>query len=116
MRSFLHTCLGLSLLCAAIAQPASPAADKSPPGVRRIELPAETGTYRPGTGLELANAYCLNCHSVEYCQSQPALPEKYWDGTVKKMKEKFGATLPDEAMVPLVKYLTDAYGKPAPAK
>jgi hypothetical protein len=27
------------------------------------------------------------------------------------MKEKFGATLPDEVMTPLTKYLVDTYGK-----
>ncbi len=107
--------LGPALLLAAPGQP-SPAPPATPPPapsstLRRIALPPETGTYRPGPGADLANALCLNCHSVEYCQSQPPLPEKYWDATVKKMKEKFGATLPEETLAPLTKYLVEAYGK-----
>ena len=93
----------LALLSTASAEP------------RKIELPAEPGVYRQAPGVELAQALCLTCHSVEYCETQPPLPEKYWDATVKKMKDKFGATLPDEAIAPLVKYLTSAYGKPAEA-
>ncbi len=78
---------------------------------RKFNLPAETGTYRPGEGQALAQALCLNCHSTEYCSMQPPLPEKYWDATLKKMKEKFGATIPDEAMPGLLKYLVSTYGK-----
>lgn len=126
MKVLLFTAGGLAVLTAAVAQPSAgkPTALPVPAGagaaaaasssIRRIELPPESGTYRQGPGVELATAFCLNCHSTEYCESQPALPEKYWDGTVKKMKEKFGAPLPDEAMAPLVKYLTGAYGKPSP--
>lgn len=92
----------------AAVQPAA-----APSAVREIELPADTGTYRQAPGSELAQAFCLNCHSVEYCETQPASGEKYWGATVKKMKEKFGAPLPDEAIAPLTKYLTETYGKPA---
>lgn len=88
--------------------PASPAS-----AVREIELPLETGTYRQGEGVQLAQTYCMTCHSVEYCETQPPSAEKYWGATVKKMKEKFGAPLPEEAIAPLTKYLTEAYGKPA---
>lgn len=88
--------------------------DAAPSAVREIELPADTGTYRQGPGAELAQAFCLNCHSVEYCETQPLSGEKYWGATVKKMKEKFGAPLPDEAIAPLTKYLTETYGKPTP--
>ena len=79
---------------------------------RRFNLPKETGTYKTAPGVQLAQALCLNCHSTEYCESQPPLPEKYWEGAVKKMKEKFGATIPDEAIPELVNYLVSAYGAP----
>ena len=93
--------------------PDAPAAVPVPAAAapRKIELPAETGTYRQAPGVELAQAFCLTCHSVEYCELQPPSAEKYWDATVKKMKDKFGATIPDEAIAPLVDYLTRAYGK-----
>jgi hypothetical protein len=101
---------GAILLTAALAQIPAPATP-SPTGIRKLELPPETGTYRKAPGVGLAQAFCLNCHSTEYTESQPPLPATYWQATVKKMKEKFGATLPDEVMTPLTKYLVDTYGK-----
>jgi hypothetical protein len=100
----------------AVPVPAAAQATAAPAtaAVREIELPADTGTYRQAPGSELAQAFCLNCHSVEYCETQPPSGEKYWGATVKKMKEKFGAPLPDEAIAPLTKYLTETYGKAAP--
>ncbi len=79
---------------------------------RKFDLPAETGTYRSGEGSQLAQTFCLNCHSTEYVETQPPMPEKFWDANVKKMKDKFGATLPDD-ITPLVKYLSANYGAPA---
>ena len=101
------------LLTTALAQTPAPATPPAPAvtGIRKLELPPETGTYRNAPGVELAQAFCLNCHSTEYTESQPPLPAAYWQGTVKKMKEKFGAALPDEVIAPLTKYLVDAYGK-----
>lgn len=93
---------------------AVPATVSSGPGIRELELPVETGIYRPGEGMELAQAFCLTCHSVEYCETQPPSGEKYWSATVKKMKEKFGAPLPDEVIAPLTRYLTAAYGRTTP--
>lgn len=78
---------------------------------RKFNLPPEKSVYPPGEGQVLAQALCLSCHSPEYCSMQPPLPEKYWDATLKKMKEKFGATIPDEAMPVLLKYLVSTYGK-----
>lgn len=77
-----------------------------------ITLPPETGTYKAAPGVELAQANCLMCHSTEYVSSQPPLPRKYWEATVKKMKEKFGAPTPDAQVVALVDYLTATYGTP----
>lgn len=82
---------------------------------RKFDLPAESGTFRPGDGSQLAQTFCLNCHSTEYIELQPPMPEKFWDASVKKMKDKFGATLPED-ITPLVKYLTATYGVPTAAK
>jgi mono/diheme cytochrome c family protein len=76
-----------------------------------IELPPDTTAFRPGTGVELAQAYCFVCHSTEYIATQPAMPRKFWETSVKKMKEKFAATLPEDTTA-LVDYLTQTYGKP----
>jgi sulfite dehydrogenase (cytochrome) subunit B len=77
-----------------------------------ITLPAETGTFKPGKGAELAQANCLICHSVEYISTQPPMARKFWEATLKKMKEKFGAPTPDDALPVLAEYLTTTYGVP----
>ena len=84
-----------------------------------ITLPPETGTYKAAPGVELAQANCLICHSTEYVSTQPPMPRKYWEATVKKMKEKFGAPMPDAQVAALVDYLAATYGAApaaAPAK
>ena len=78
---------------------------------KRIELPVEKATYKPGKGADLAASYCFTCHSAEYVTTQPPLPRKFWEGTVIKMKEKFGAPISDASIQDLTDYLTEAYGK-----
>ncbi len=79
--------------------------------VKTITLPAETTTLKPGKGAELTTAYCMMCHSVEYITTQPEMPRKFWEAAVLKMKDKFGAPVPDASVQELVDYLTAAYGK-----
>ncbi len=81
-----------------------------PAGVVKIDLPPEKGTFKPAPGVELANAQCLTCHSVEYVVVQPPSPKAFWAASVKKMKDKFGAPVPDEQVEALVQYLTHTYG------
>ena len=78
---------------------------------KRIELPVEKATFKPGKGADLATSYCYTCHSVEYITTQPPLPRKFWEGAVIKMKEKFGAPIPEASIQDLTDYLTEAYGK-----
>lgn len=76
-----------------------------------IELPPETATFKPGPGVEVANAQCLVCHSAEYVSTQsPNRPRSYWEGVVVKMKKVFGAQIPDDQIKPIVDYLTRTYG------
>lgn len=75
----------------------------------RIELPTETLTYRPGPGAEQAQTLCMTCHSADYVATQPRMPRKFWEANVKKMKEKFGAPIPEDVTT-LVDYLTATYG------
>ena len=97
--------LGFTLLAGFLAVAPSHQA-----GVVKIELPPETAFFKPGPGSDLANAQCLTCHSVEYVLTQPPLPQTFWTSSVKKMREKFGASIPDDQVGPLVKYLTENYG------
>ncbi len=77
-----------------------------------ITLPTETATYKPNRGVELAQTNCTVCHSAEYVLVQPRMPRKFWEATVKKMREKFGAPIAEDAVPGLLEYLTGTYGTP----
>ncbi len=97
----------LSLFVTAFAAARLSAEDKA--DFSTFVWPAETGTYKPGTGAELAQNLCITCHSTEYVSTQPPMPRKFWEATLKKMKEKYAAPLPDDNTA-LIDYLTSAYG------
>ncbi|MEA3210250.1 MAG: sulfite dehydrogenase (cytochrome) subunit [Chthoniobacter sp.] len=82
---------------------------------RKIELPSESVALKPASGVELVQAQCQTCHSLDYVTTQPPLPRKYWKGAVEKMQTKFGAPIPPEQVDPLADYLTKNYGTETPA-
>ena len=82
----------------------------------KIELPPEKGAFKTGPSVEVVQANCLICHSVEYVSSQPPMGRKFWEAAVKKMREKYGAPTTDEAMVKAVDYLVATYGTADPPK
>ena len=92
------------------------ATDPAFAGEVKITLPPETGTFKTGSGVELALASCLMCHSVEYISTQPPMKRAFWEASVKKMREKYGAVAPEETVPKLIDYLTATYGIPEPAK
>ena len=77
-----------------------------------ITLPPETAAFKPGKGVELASAHCMMCHSADYISMQPPMARKFWEATLKKMKEKFAAPTPDDVLPALADYFTAAYGIP----
>ena len=77
-----------------------------------IQLPPETGVFKQDTGAEIANGQCLTCHSVEYVTTQPRMARPFWKASVQKMQQKYGATIPDAQVEPLLDYLTKNYGVP----
>ena len=78
--------------------------------VVQIKLPPETASFKPGPGSEIANGQCLTCHSVEYVTSQAPLPPAFWAASVKKMRQSYGAPIPEEQVAPLLDYLSRNYG------
>ncbi|HEY2573493.1 MAG TPA: hypothetical protein VGH65_05460 [Verrucomicrobiaceae bacterium] len=95
----------LTVLCFAILfLGRSPATEVS------ITLPPETAAYKKAAGVELAQSFCIQCHSADYTAIQPPMPVKFWDAEVKKMREKYFAPLPPEIDAKLVEYLVKAYG------
>lgn len=100
----------MKAFCAILfALTASVAAAEPAGNMAEFDWPAETGTYKPGKGVELAQTLCLNCHSSDYVSTQPPMPLKFWEGVIKKMKDKYAAPLPED-MTALAEYLTREYG------
>jgi len=89
------------------------AAGATPPqGTTTISLPTGLSpAFRPGAGVELAQTYCVTCHSSAYVATQPPLSAAQWTAEVTKMQHVYGAPIPPEAVAPLVQYLTAQYGK-----
>jgi cytochrome c len=104
--------LGASGLCGVLALCFSLFAVSVPAlaGVVKIELPPETASFKRAPGSELANGQCLMCHSVEYVVMQPPSPGAFWLGEVKKMRDKYGATVPEDQVAAIVNYLGRNYG------
>lgn len=78
-----------------------------------IALPQETATYQASSlpGYRLVQQNCLACHSVHYVQYQPpSSPRAYWEASVKKMQQPFGAPFADEDIPAMVDYLVKTYG------
>ena len=74
---------------------------------RSITLPTDPFSFQPGQGLEIANSYCVICHSADYIYMQPPHSQGKWTEIIKKMKHTFGCPIPDDSMDILAKYLTN---------
>lgn len=74
-------------------------------GLSILNLPPDPISFQAGSGSDIANSYCLICHSAEYVYMQPPHPREEWVDIVKKMKTTFGCPIPDEKISPLVEYL-----------
>lgn len=95
-------------------------------GAQRIDqrMPTATmadATYRAGTyplhmaglqegdGKQEVEAYCNTCHSPSYIPMQPLLPAETWSAEVNKMMTTYGASIPDDAVQKIVRYLQTHY-------
>ena len=97
--------LGASALAATKAAP--------PKGTATISLPGDAGmVFKPGAGSGAAQGQCLSCHSSAYVSTQPPLTKAQWTAEVVKMKNVYGAPIPDDQVATLADYLTTQYGKP----
>jgi hypothetical protein len=64
--------------------------------------------------MEIINAQCRICHSLEYL-TQQRLGEPGWKKTVEKMR-KFGATLTDEQAASLVAFAAQYWNPKLPGR
>ncbi len=74
------------------------------------KLPSEPFTLREDGGLAAVRENCLLCHSTEYISTQPPLKRTQWEAEVTKMRVKFAAPIPTNAVPGLVDYLVRNYG------
>lgn len=107
-RSLLAVLIAGAALDAAAREPAA----KVPPS---FAWPSETSRFIDGPGVEKAQGYCLACHSADYVSTQPhGMPKAFWEGEVAKMRNAYGAPIPDDDAKAIVNYLNAAYSAPAP--
>ncbi len=78
---------------------------KDPERIATFKLPSDLISFQSAPGSQLANSYCLICHSAEYIYMQPPHDREQWTEIVHKMKKSFGCPLPDEQISLLVDYL-----------
>ena len=76
------------------------------------KLPAETPVVLPrGAGVELVEAHCSACHSLDYLTTQPrGKGEKFWADNVAKMIDTHGAEIPEDDAKAIVAYLGRTFG------
>lgn len=76
------------------------------------ELPTETAEFKPGPGVDLAQANCAACHSADYVNTQPrgtGFGREFWQAEVTKMIKVFGAPISEEDATKIVDYLASTY-------
>lgn len=78
---------------------------EEPHSTRAYVFPADPVYFQPGPGQEIANGYCLICHSAEYIYMQPPHSQTTWTDIVKKMKRVMGCPIPDDQIEGLASYL-----------
>ena len=94
---------GLALGLAALSAPAS---------ALQISLPPDGASLEVSTlpGYQKAQQNCTACHAAQYMQTQPASSQAWWEAEVKKMKNVYGAPVPEADMKDIAEYMYSVYG------
>lgn len=80
-------------------------AEELPNTTRSIFLPPDPFSFQPGKGQEVANAYCVICHSADYIYMQPEHSKEKWAAIIHKMHQVFGCPVPQDQIPTLAAYL-----------
>ena len=99
--SFIFLIIGI--LLTSLAQPSF--ADETKSATRSISLPSDSFSFQSGQGQEIANTYCLICHSADYIYMQPEHSKKKWQAIITKMQRVFGCPIPQDQIPALSTYL-----------
>jgi hypothetical protein len=76
--------------------------------------PPETSRFIQAPGVEATQRYCLTCHSADYVSTQPPhMPAAFWQNEVIKMRNAYGAPIPDDAAKAITDYLVATYSEPS---
>lgn len=75
-----------------------------------IEMPYVDYSMVKGDHDEVAQQYCLICHSWGYILNQGKKSRPYWTGTVAKMVNEFKAPIDKEDQQTIINYLVKHYG------
>lgn len=75
-----------------------------------IEMPYVDYPMTKGDHDEVAQQYCLICHSWGYVLNQGKKSRPYWTGTVAKMVNEFKAPIDKEDQQTIINYLVKHYG------
>jgi len=75
-----------------------------------IEMPYYDYPMAKGDHDEVAQQYCLICHSWGYILNQGKKSRPYWTGTVAKMVNEFKAPIDKEDQQIIINYLVKHYG------
>ena len=88
----------------------------APSSIVKITMPGDLSyDYKKGPGQQVAQTYCLTCHSSGYVSMQPPMDAAHWMKTVTKMRKQFGTQMTDADATKIADYLGSAYGPTAPA-
>ena len=79
-------------------------ADEVDGPTRSITLPLDPFSFQAGPGEEIANSYCIICHSADYIYMQPEHTEKKWKTIITKMQRVFGCPIPQDQIPILATY------------
>lgn len=74
--------------------------------------PEETVSLAPGPDVDIVDANCSACHSVDYITTQPRHfpdPKAFWSAEVTKMRTAYGFKTSDEDAAKIVNYLSETY-------
>lgn len=80
-------------------------AEENTTSTRSIFLPTDPFSFQPGKGQEVANTYCVICHSADYIYMQPEHSKDKWAAIIHKMKLVFGCPIPQDQIPALASYL-----------
>lgn len=80
-------------------------AEEGTTSTRSIFLPTDPFSFQPGKGKEVADTYCVICHSADYIYMQPEHSEEKWAAIIHKMNHIFGCPIPQDQVPTLAAYL-----------